>query len=328
MGSMKTLFNRFPREFGVKRTFVKDNETFVTLINKFNGIKDCYSSIYPIIARGKRNITSVDKIFFDLDKHSSCWGSTYKLHNWLIAHNYKHIILLSGGGFHVYVFTVENTLKHPKQAIYNAQHHITKQAGITIGKPNKADVDEHVIGDVARIARIPNTWNLKRKRFCIYITPEDLNKSFEDIKQIAKTQRFETYTFGNELFDLTPFDTEPAITQDIIVLDTPDALNNVENCMKLLPPLIRRLLLSGSCGWNDRYIQVLAMRESGLPYKTAVELCRKHWSPQKFKHAMIDEENQIGYVYGRGDLFFPAWTTLQRKGYTITKDDLKFDFYK
>lgn len=325
---MKTLFNRFPREFGVKRTFVKDNETFITLINKFNGIKDCYSSIYPIISRGKRNITSVDKIFFDLDKHSTCWDSAKKMHLWLSDNSIKHIILLSGGGFHVYVFTVENTLKHPKQAIYNAQHYIAKESYVTIGKPNKADVDEHVIGDVARIARIPNTWNLKRKRFCIYITQEDINKSFDEIKQTAKKQRFETHVFDGMLFDLTPFDTEPTITQDIIVLDTPDALNNVDGCMNLLPPLIKRLLSEGSCGWNDRYIQILAMRESGLPYKAAVELCRKYWSPEKFKHAMIDEENQIGYVYGRGDLFFPAWSTLQRKGYVVTKDDLKFEFYR
>jgi len=325
---MKILFNKFPREFGVKRTFAKDKEDFITLINKFNGIKDCYSSIYPIVAKGKRNITSVDKIFFDLDKHSTCWESTIKLHMWLTEGDYKHIILLSGGGFHVYVFTVENTLKHPKQAIYNAQHHIVKEAGITIGKPNKADVDEHVIGDIARIARIPNTWNLKRKRFCIYILPKDIGTMFEEIKLIAKKQRFESHIFGNKLLDLTEFDTEPKISQDIIVLDTPDALNNVDGCIKLLPPLIRRLLIDGSCGWNDRYIQILAMRESGLPYKAAVELCRKYWSPKKFKHAMIDEENQIGYVYGRGDLFFPAWSTLQRKGYTITKDDLKFEFYK
>lgn len=324
---MKNLFNEFPREFGVKRTFAKDCESFVMLVNKFNGIKDCYSSIYPIIRRGVRDITSVDKIFFDLDKHSTCWESTKKMHDWLSQNGYRHIILLSGGGFHVYVFTTKTILKNPKNAIKSAQHHITKEAGVTIGKPNKADVDEHVIGDIARIARIPNTYNLKRKRFCIYILQEDLEKSFEEIKVIAKKQRKERFVFEGKTFDLSGFDNLPT-PPEIMILDTPDALNNVDGCMKLLPPLIRRLLLEQSCGWRDRYIQILAMRESGLPYKVAVELCRKYWSPEKFRHAMIDEENQIRYVYGRGDLFFPAWKTLQNKGYLVTKDDLKFEFYK
>lgn len=326
---MKNLFNTFPREFGVKRTFVTNQEDFKKLINQFNGIKDCYSSLYPVISKGKRNITSIDKMFFDFDNVGTCWESTLKLHRWLIKHQYKHVILLSGGGFHIYVYTTKTPLIYAKNALKTAQHYITKQANVTIGKPKESDVDEHVIGDIARIARIPNTYNMKRKRFCIYILPEDLNKTFDELKTLAKNQRKESHIFGNKLFDIIKFDTKPIFieTIDLEVSDTPVELKNVNGILKLLPPFIRGLLLNHQCGWEDRKHMIIAMREVGLTYNMILELCRKYWTPEKFQHAMISEENQIRYVYHRQDLYFSKWQTLIEDGYMITKDDLKFKFY-
>lgn len=327
---MKNLFNTFPREFGVKRTFVSNKEDFKNLINQFNGIKDCYSSVYPIISRGKRHITSIDKMFFDFDNVGTCWESTLKLHRWLIKHQYKHLILLSGGGFHVYVYTIKNTLTYPKNALKTTQHYIAREAGVTIGKPKESDVDEHVIGDIARIARIPNTYNIKRKLFCIYILPKDLDKTFDELKLIALAQRKKSHIFGTKLFDITKFDTKPVFVEmeNIEVPDTPKKLNNVPGLLKLLPPFIRELLLKKQCGWEDRRNMIIAMREVGMEYHTIVQICKQYWTPEKFHHAMVGEENQIAYLYKRVDIYFPNWGSLIADGYNITKDDLKFKFYR
>ena len=51
MIDMNILFNRFPREFSTKRIFIQSKEEFAHYINKFNGIKSCYSTIYPTVER-------------------------------------------------------------------------------------------------------------------------------------------------------------------------------------------------------------------------------------------------------------------------------------
>ena len=153
----KILFDEFPREFSTKRLFCRNRKEFNKMIDKYNCVIDCYSTIYSIETPRRYDTVIIDKIFFDLDAPKTCWEATKKLHNHLLKQNLMHVALFSGGGFHVYVFTKDNDINNPKNSIKNAQHKIANDAGITIGKPKKCDVDEHVIGDIARIARIPNT---------------------------------------------------------------------------------------------------------------------------------------------------------------------------
>lgn len=325
---MNILFNRFPREFSTKRIFIQSKEEFAHYINKFNGRKACYSTIYPTVERRCYNGNNIDKVFFDLDNQETCWDSTKKIHNKLLELGFKHCVLFSGGGFHIYVFVEECLLEHPKSAIRGVQEYIARECDVNIGKPHESDIDEHIIGDIARISRIPNTYNIKRKRFCIYIIDEDFDKTFDEIKVIAKKQRFKAQLFGNKLFEISQFDEESENDiSDIKQYDNDIDIENVDDVLKLLPPFMRKMLLSGMCGWYDRYIQILVSREIGLTESSANAIFKKYWDYNKYKHAII-EEGQIRYIYNRPNLLVPNWDTLQQKGYEITEEDIKYKFYK
>lgn len=329
---MEILFNKFPREFASpKRTFIQNKDDFVFSINRFNGLKNCYSTIYPMIERRCYGGNDIDKLFFDLDEPRTCWNATIKMHNKLEELDYKHVVLHSGGGFHIYVFLEVESLNNPKPAIYKGQHHIANLCGVSIGKPKKADIDEHVIGDIARIARIPNTWNIKRRRYCIYILEEDFDKSFDSIKLIAKKQRYKKQIFGSKLFNIKEWDSDiqfktyDGSSIDLIDVGMDDM--NVDTLFYLMPPIVKKSLLDGKDGLQDRYFQILMARDSGITKNMAIKLFKKYWSEKKFNHAMF-EENQINYLYDRFNLCVPNWETLERQGYTITKEDRDFKFYK
>lgn len=327
---MELLFNSFPREFGLKRTIAKDKEEFINLINRYNGIVNCYSNVYKITPNGGYGDT-IDKLFFDLDNPKTCWEATKRMHNTLCKEDIKHVVLLSGGGYHVYVFTKMEQLQNKKNAIANAQHEIAKMCDVVIGTPKEADIDRHVIGDIARIARIPNTWNISRRRFCVYLLEEDFNKTDEEIKLEAKQQKIKRQMFGTKLFDIKAYDSEPTMNSleysvmegEMIEITEDNAL------LSVLPPFVRVLLIKHQDGHRDRFLTILSCREAGIPLHLCKSLCKKYWSPNKFHHALIGHGiDQFTYIYQREGQVFPNWETLVREGYKITKDDIGFSFYR
>lgn len=197
------LFNEFPREFGKRRTLVKNKDELYHMIRRYNGMIDCYTGVYS-----RRENPTIDKLFFDFDSED-CLVKVKKFHNFLVENSYKHCMFFSGGGFHVYVFVnKDSNLKFPKNAIRNAQLDLIKRSGLEVGK----DVDSHVIGDVRRITRIPNTFNIKpnRKRFCIPVSEETLEIGMNKIRKLARVQmQFVGDIKGKVCIELSKYDTEP-----------------------------------------------------------------------------------------------------------------------
>lgn len=58
-----------------------------------------------------------------------------------------------------------------------------------MNKLSLGTMDVHVIGDIARISRIPNTKHQNGKTWCIPITIDDLEKGFEHVRALAATPR-------------------------------------------------------------------------------------------------------------------------------------------
>ena len=102
----------------------------------------------------------------------------------------------------------------------------------------------------------------------------------------------------------------------------------MENILKLVPPFIRKLLITHQDGYDDRFLTVLGLRESGIPENMGKDICKKYWSVEKYNHAMIDENDSIRYLYNRNEQLFPNWETILKKGYKLTEEDLNFKFYK
>jgi hypothetical protein len=318
---MFKLFDTFPREFGKKRVFVPDRKTFVTLINKYNGLIDCYTTIYSVPTHHAYSESVVDKIYFDLDS-SQCWEDAKRLHNWLVENqnNVFHYINFSGGGVHVYI-PIAPLTGNKKEKLRWVQENIIKTT--------KIKVDLHVIGDIARISRIPNTWNPKRQRYCIPLMEPDFDLSYDNLRKQAMSPRtYDGCLFGDKMLDVRitghipeRYYTEPE--------DVPE-VKATEECADLvnkLPQFIISLLVSCRCGWRDRYLTILAMREAGFPKSISIMIAKRYWTPEKFKHSVF-EERQFDYLYTRDDLFFPNWELLEREGYCISKEDKKYSFYK
>jgi len=324
------LFGTFPREFGKQRVWVERKKDFYALINKYNGMIPCFTTIYSMKKYKNYLGATIDKIYFDLDKLGTCWESTKKLHSWLLDNgDLKHIILLSGGGFHVYVF-VDTTYRptHKKFAIRNAQEYIADKCNLEIGKPKEKDIDFHIIGDIARIARIPHTFNLNKQRFCIPLTEDDLTLTFEEIREKAKKQHFVKKIWGHKLLNLRDFDYVRGIKTvgyEMRDVDLKEFEVDVQPFLEKLPPVIRWLLKNCRCGWRDRYWTILAMKESGFPQRITIMLCQRFWTKEKFYHSAI-EERQIQYVYNRQNLFF-SFAAMEKEGYPITEEDRNFKFY-
>lgn len=336
------LFGTYPREFGKNRTFVRTKNEALDLINTSNRKSNCWMTIHRLGKKRDYTTTTIEKLFFDLDG-KDCFDKTKQFHKFLDNKDLQHLILYSGNGYHVYTMTMpaskQTGIKSLKNTVRNAQLSIIKEAGMTFGNPKEKDFDSHVIGDIGRISRVPNTLNLKGKRYCIPLTEDDLETSHEEIKEKAKNQYFQYNLFGNKLLNLSQYDKDiPGLvdtTDNINISDTElvRILNDkteikYKKIVDKLPSLIQRLLATGQDGYRDRYITILAFREIGTPIEITILICRKFWSEKKFNHAIINEKNQFQYLYNRLDLFFPNWETLKKEGYGITKEDDKYSFYR
>lgn len=319
----------------------------------YNGITNLYTSIYQIRKneykiinnRKVRKYSSViiDKLFYDLDIFKTCWHKTQLIHKSLMKEDIKHTVILSGGGFHPYIFTEplkiedlkqDKTEQHLKFILKNAQQgvinniinpYLSKEDKITYGYQKTCDIDSHVIGDIGRIARIPNTWHPKRKRYAIPIIKNDFTKSFEEILQLSKHQRPEFEVFGSKLINLKDYDKNfTQVKNNIKLRDNGYNLKDLEGIITLLPKFIQTLLITKDDGCRARYYTIVSMKVRGFPKSIAEDLCEKHWSEEKFKHALYGHGyNEFDYIYGRHDIFFPNWQTLIDEGWDIPEEDIK-----
>src|SRR3990167_883291 len=200
------MYSTFPRVVGKYRgTIVNNQSELQDYINSSNGKSDCFVTIYSyssfINDKVDYNTARIDRLLFDFDD-----GDTYEsmrlLHNHLVFNDLKHIVLFTGRGYHVYIFCTE-ILEDKKQRLIDAQHMFITELGLK--------VDKHIIGNLAQIARLPYTYNIKRRRFCGYLNEHDILMGDEFIKKNALKQfKRSNYVFGTKLLDIetvpkTPF---------------------------------------------------------------------------------------------------------------------------
>jgi hypothetical protein len=165
------LFSVFPREVG---TPTRQTVTSFLALEKFiyrnNGIKDCYSSVYP-------NTLKVDKMFFDIDSHNGfirTRPAAARLYEYLRNNSFSPVALLSGRkGFHIHApLKIEQKLKNDdaKVRLRGASVKILQSA---LKKEELNYIDYSVLGDLRRLARIPNTMRPPENSSWCVILPQD-----------------------------------------------------------------------------------------------------------------------------------------------------------
>jgi len=320
------MFVKFPCEVGPPRKVVKNIKEYLAYINLNNGKKTAiYKSVYKFdeiitepYVKPDYNSAVVDCIYFDFDdKSCNAWNECFKLHFDCMKMNYKHSINMSGRGFHCFIYINNHPLSHKKEAIRGGQEYFIKQ--------NKLTVDAQVIGNVAQMARIPNTYHPKAKRFCIPLTREQFEQGDSFCKSLAEHQNFvKDIMIGDKLFDISVFDVERETKIDLTI---PSITNRGPIKKGDVSPLIARLMCNENAGWKDRYLIILYFKELDYSKDDVFDILKDCLSEKKFYHC-VREEKQLQYLFSRDDLLFPSFEKLRDEGRCMSKKEYGDGVYK
>lgn len=184
-----TLFGEMPREVGKKRSYIDTTNKLTKYVMKHNGIEDCFVSTTTLDGL-------ITEIFFDIDSPLGIEGAIEdfkKLYKWLIDHPYNPVPVATGKkGFHIHVRLKPKRYidaLEAKQKLKNATMWILSEVfGYDDRKVIKTTViDPHIIGDIRRPCRIPNTLRPpENNSWCIYLPQHVEDLSVTDITRLTK----------------------------------------------------------------------------------------------------------------------------------------------
>ena len=325
----------FYREVGLPRQVVHSEAEILKFIDKNIGYSNTYYTVYEFKELGDRlckySSAIVDRIFIDIDEGSpeEAYVQMVKLHELLMKDDIVHIINFSGGGFHVFISIEE--LKDNKKEYLRIYCNRLKAQGIKF--------DPQVVGDVARLCRFPNSYNYKRKRWCISVN-SNMIYNFNEIMRLSTDGQQNIYEiFGKNILNLKKIISLKELNDLGQICDTKcptydinDILLNIDIEKYItLPPFIKRMIykhqhkIDDNISWfDDRYHLILWCRENGVSFEDCCAFLKSILDEKEFSHA-VREERQIQYIYqrkkGANALFFPNAKTLRAKGYYLDKDD-------
>lgn len=310
------LYPDFPRQVSLPQRRTVERDDFYDIINKFNGIKRVFASIYNYTGNpsfDNLNI-NINKVFFDFDGANSI-ENVKRLNTCLSNNGFRHIVLFSGAGFHVYLFTEAcDANTNYKQYVLKTQEHFIKQLNLS--------VDEKVIGDVARVATVPNTWNTRRQRFCIPVTEKDLERGFDYVAAKAKNQEFDFNIVGDKLFDIRKLGVTVECGNDCNITEVSDETKREiqsNSVLNSLPLCISTPLFKAKkerIGWRSRYLIIQYLIDAGYLPGEIKAVFEHFMDPKEFNHC-VKEERQIDYVYRRDGNTFPRCESLKQERFCV-----------
>jgi hypothetical protein len=302
----------FPKRITLETT-EEDYKKATGLINKHNGSTPVYKSIYYFTDYPNGENAIIDKLFFDFDYDKNdpdkAHNDLYKLHQYFLDKNIKHVALFSGNGFHLFAFVkpmYPGTLNSINNTLKNAYSFFENELGISFDKNAR---------DSMRVARVPGTINIKTGLHSIFLNQNTIKLKRHEIMAFAKepTDNSKHY-FGEEELDIKEFDKEIEVEFIQYEIDERDIDDDV--VLSQLPKCLASSLLDGECGYNARYAIITAMRDLLIPREVANKTLKAHLTPDKYRHC-IYQENQLNYLYSREDLLCPSCNTLKNNGLCV-----------
>ena len=207
----RMLFSPFDREVANPRRWrIHTEKEFIKFIEQNNGASDCYSSVYP-------SDGTLDKVFFDIDSPDGVVGSVEdarKLYSWLVAEELNVVPIITGKkGFHFYLLLKPKQYDNAKNLLTNATLSILSEC-FGYGEDGiikTTTVDSHVVGDIRRISRIPNTLRPPENlTWCTYLPGDWIKMSTADLVNQMKSPRTYDYDLNGTFPTLEAFPDPPA----------------------------------------------------------------------------------------------------------------------
>ena len=308
-------------EVGIpERILINNEQQYQDFLLKYNRRKNIYFTVYhfdKLLPEGKPDIESVkfDKVFFDFDE-DDCYTKTITFHEYLRNRNLKHEVLLSGRGFHIILYLKNGEkIKNKKQCLANIHNYFDNKFTLHL--------DKHVIGDLSRLRRIPNTLNLKNKRYCIYLCGEDLSNGFDYIKKKAGEPNAEHTVFGRFAVDAEAFKDKNDISfNGVEVLDFDYNYNEKtgDELFDKFPPCIKEILTNTEkCHYDGRYFACLYCKSIGLPKNVTFEIMKRYLSKMpddKYRNKLghLVKHKTLQYAYSRTQDIIPSCSTNYKSG--------------
>lgn len=273
-----SLFNRFPRNIGTPRQVqVNTWSEFLYFLNIYNGKTRFFSSLYPTSTP-----TYIDKLWYDFDGYQHLNNIRY-YHSQLKKHDLSHLVVMSGGGFHIYVFN------EPFMAKDNEQFSIVKQG--LVDEFGFEGYGEESIGDIRRVVGVPGTKNTKRGYFVTSLTSEELEKPLEEILYICSKPRTDLFVYGTKLYKVEDIQSQqvynPGISIDKIDKN-PDKI--IEIALGYLPVSTDK--------FNFRFSLIIYMFENLYTVEEVIEKIEVV-DPSKDKKTYSDRKKQVISLYSK-----------------------------
>jgi len=199
------LFSTFPREvlaltrtneYGFKipnRSVVLSRKELNLFTKKYSGVQDPYVGSFVYTGEGDR--TSVDKLPFDFDDEHKKYASI--LAKWLYEHKIGYIVVGTHfDRYHIYIPIYPQKMSGLE--LQEAQLSILEQAGIYKKVENDSGTyyqpmtDMHIVGDLRRVMRMPNTPRLPKHEggevicYCTYLPQKFYEMSKTEIYTMLK----------------------------------------------------------------------------------------------------------------------------------------------
>jgi hypothetical protein len=303
-GLNEIFFEGFPKEFGYKRVPVQTKEEMYDLIEMYNGKDSLYCTIFRYMWRetdlGLKPIhdtVTIPAIYIDLDEWGRSYDDMVNLHLWCKARSIKHFVLFSGRGYHVFIF-LKQGLKNPSNALYSFSNYLEQKLdGI---------YDNTAKGNIAKLSRIPWSYNLKRGAYCNPLREDQLlDSSYEEHFKLSQKQQFINPTIGHKLLDISKFSEEKVFSKYKLSLDdNQEVVGSVIEAVEKgvlfydkMPPCIDVMLKEGKLNYEGRSMVIKYFSTYGYSLGQMKEMFRHSLNPETYKHA-IDTHIEVMYKNG------------------------------
>jgi len=260
-----------------ERYLCKSEKEFYNNLNKNNGIKNrVYFSLYDCDSSRNFEGAEIHLIGLDLDS-KDCLNNLVKLWKYCKEKNYCSFYSFSTKGFWCYIFTKNYLgLKNKSAALRYASEHIAQEVGLSIAPGEKGDLDSQVLGDIARISRLPNGYDVGRRRYCIPVTIEDMQKGYKFIQDKSTEQCFDFVYYNDGFFDISEFDRPMENGIDIGELENDIQVDN--EVINDFFPCVKNCIVNTPLKSHNQYWvwTVIYLKELGVPVKAVEKLIRPY----------------------------------------------------
>lgn len=280
-GVFNMVFYDFPREMAIQaphrrtsRWVIHNSHEFYSTIKKHLLYSHIFTSVYKFadILDGAAVYQSayIDKVYYDIDPKD--YPTTEDLLNMAQSvvdymKTQKIVVDLSGRGFHIYQIA-----ELDPQPVNKAQYVRAIQDDVI--EHTKLVLDPVCHGRLDTLCRVIGTRNIKSRLFCRSLTRKELELTYKEIQDLAKTQSNEIHYIGhnplkyNQTLDIegqyTNFNLENDGVSYITATDLRKALHECGIIADELPPCVIAIMSAKTHSYEERFLLINYLKYAGL----------------------------------------------------------------